>query len=626
MVLLLPLCLGAQGLDHSEPATASVESPGGDFRFDIGTSDMSYSITYKGEKIAWGTLGVDLSNRLMESALGIPSDEKDTWRFRSAQKGSCDTLWTPLYGENSSIRDSYSFLDLQYVKGKDTEGSSAGGYDQRRYYSMTLQVRAYDEGVAIRYHFPEQENGLFLNIRGERTTFTFPEGTMAWDSEWAQGPFHHFRVVPSDSPGEMERPMFLELPSGKKAAIGEAALVDYSRGKFTVSAPWTVSVSLYDGVEAISPYDTPWRVVMAGERSIDLVNSKDIFLNLNAPCAIADPSFVKPGKAYRCGKLERGFIMRGIEFAKNMGFQFIELDARWYGPEMSMESSALREAPSMNFTIKEVCDSARSHGLGVWVYVNQRALYRELDQILPLYREWGVSGIKFGFVQVGNQMWTTWLHDAVRKCAAYSLMVDIHDEYRPTGFSRTYPNLLTQEGIRGNEEMPSADHNVTLPFTRFLCGAADYTLCYYNSRVKNTHAHQLAMAAVYYSPLQFMFWYDDPKVYDGGAELSFWKDIPTVFDESRALYGEIGQYIVQARRSGEDWFIGAMTSLEGRKVEILLDFLPDGRYEALIYEDDPSLSTKSKVGVSSRIVSNKDVLALQLLPSGGAAIHIRPSR
>jgi alpha-glucosidase len=131
----------------------------------------------------------------------------------------------------------------------------------------------------------------------------------------------------------------------------------------------------------------------------------------------------------------------------------------------------------------------------------------------------------------------TWLHDAVRKCGEYNLMVDIHDEYRPTGFSRTYPNLMTQEGIRGNEEMPDATHNTTLPFTRYLAGAGDYTLCYFNNRVKNTKAHQLAMAAVYYSPLQFMFWYDRPEFYQGEEELEFWKAIRVLlYDKGVSAY------------------------------------------------------------------------------------------
>ena len=265
----------------------------------------------------------------------------------------------------------------------------------------------------------------------------------------------------------------------------------------------------------------------------------------------------------------------------------------------------------------------------MWVYVNQRALYQQLDELLPLDQKWGVKGIKFGFVHIGNQQWSTWLHDAIEKCAKYQIMVDIHDEYRPTGLSRTYPHLLTQDGVRGNEEMPDADHNTLLPFTRYLCGPADYTLCYFNSRVKNTKGHQLAMAAVYYSPLQFSFWYDNPymKGWDN-AELKFWKDCPVTFDESIALDGVPGEYIIQARRSGEDWFVGAMTNKEGRTITIPTDFLPKGKYLVEIYNDDPTLDTQTKVSVRSQIVNCKSSnrksskpITLQLQPSGGAALH-----
>ena len=274
----------------------------------------------------------------------------------------------------------------------------------------------------------------------------------------------------------------------------------------------------------------------------------------------------------------------------------------------------------------EVCAYAKSKGIGVWVYVNQRALYRQLDELLPLYKQWGISGIKFGFVQIGNQQWSTWLHHAVAKCAEYGIMVDIHDEYRPTGLSRTYPNLLTQEGIRGNEEMPDADHNTLLPFTRYLCGPADYTLCYFNSRVKNTKGHQLAMAAVYYSPLQFYLWYDNPFVDQGEAELKFWKDCPTVFDESIALDGIPGEYIIQARRSGNEWFVGAMTNNEARTVIIPTDFLDDGKYIVEIYNDDPTLDTRTKVSSKTIKMKAGNPITLQLQPRGGAALHFTAIR
>ena len=401
---------------------------------------------------------------------------------------------------------------------------------------------------------------------------------------------------------------------------------DYTRGKLRLKKDNELQVSLYDCADIISPYDTPWRIIMAGERAVDLINHKDIVLNLNRERAGVDWSWVRPGKAFRSGRLDKASIMKSIDYCAEFGFDYVELDAGWYGPEGKVASDARRVSETRDFTMPDICRYARSKGVGVWVYVNQRALYRQLDELLPLYREWGISGIKFGFVQVGNQHWTTWLHEAVEKCARYHIMVDIHDEYRPTGISRMYPNLLTQEGIRGNEEMPDATHNVVLPFTRFLCGPADYTLCYFNPRVKNTKGHQLAMAAVYYSPLQFYFWYDSPFVDKGEAELKFWKDCPTTFDESIALDGIPGEYIIQARRSGSDWFVGAMTNTEARTVTIPTSFLPKGKYTVEIYNDDPTLETRTRVAARTITLKAGKPLSLPLQPSGGAALHFVPRK
>jgi len=611
---LCPIWAGAQTL----------QSPDGKYEFRFDAEAMTYSINFAGKNVVLPSeIGVNLDNRLFESALGIPNDTQSQWRLETSETSSHSSTWAPLYGENASIADNYNELVLHLVKGEAKNEKAGYDFDKRQFYNMDIVVRVYNEGVAFRYHFPEQSNGLFLNISGEKTSFAMPSGTVGYSSEWAQGPFVKTNLEPSDM--ELERPILLELPNGLKAAIMEAAMVDYARGKFIIPKQDVLQVSLYSGVEVISPYSTPWRVVMAGEKVVDLINHKDLILNLNEPCKLSDTSFIRPGKAYRCGKLERSFIMKSIAFAEQMNFQFIELDARWYGPEMSMESSALKESPDRNFTVKEVCDSAAAHGLGVWVYVNQRALYQELDQIIPLYKKWGVAGIKFGFVQVGNQYWSSWLHDAVRKCGEAGIMVDIHDEYRPTGVSRSYPNLLTQEGIGGNEEMPDADHNVMLAYTRFLCGPADYTPSYYNGRIKNTRAHQLAMAAVYYSPLEFLFWYDDPKLFDGGEELKFWKDIPTVFDESIALDGEIGEYIVQARRVGSEWFVGVLNNKSARSISLDTSFLGGkGKWTVEIYTDDTSLDTKSKVASQQIKLKAGKPIALNLLPSGGAALHFIP--
>ena len=613
---LLPLLAAAQQLS----------SPDG--KYAVAIDGMTYHVTYNNKVvIEKSQLGVDIDNRLFESALAVPRGEYENWssdlELKREDRLSVDTTWIPLYGENAQIHDKYNQLTLHYEKGSNGQGTVSEGYDKRKYYAMDIIVRAYNEGIAFRYHFPETANSLFLHITGEQTSFTFPDGTMAWYEEWAQGPYDK-RPLKGDW-FESERPLLLQLPTGEYVALLEAAMKDYTRGKFTLKKDNELQVALYGCADIISPYDTPWRVIMVGDKSVDLINHKDLILNLNSERDMQhDWSWVRPGKAFRAGKLTKDGIMKAIDYCVQFGFDYVELDAGWYGPEGKVASDATKVSSQRDFTMSDICQYAKSKGIGVWVYVNQRALYQQLDELLPLYQQWGISGIKFGFVQIGNQQWSTWLHDAVAKCAKYHIMVDIHDEYRPTGLSRSYPHLLTQEGIMGNEEMPDATHNVLLPFTRYLCGPADYTLCYFNSRVKNTKGHQLAMAAVYYSPLQFYFWYDKPFVDKGEAELQFWKDCPTTFDESIALDGIPGEYIVQARRSGTDWFVGCMTNTEGRTVTIPTNFLAKGKYLVEIYNDDPSLNTRTKVSATIMKIKSGKPITLQLQPSGGAALHFNP--
>lgn len=560
--------------------------------------------------------------------MGIPVDTNRVWtkgmEVTGVERRSEDNTWKTVYGEYSQIRDHYNEMTLHLLKGGKHEGSGTA-YDKRQQYLLDIIVRAYDEGVAIRYHFPEATNGLFMHITDDLTSFRFAPGAEAYHYAWAQSHANKVKLLKSEAAWkeEAERPLTLHLANGLYAAIGEATLTDFVRGKLKLKADHELQMAMFDSADIITAYDMPWRFIMVGEKAIDLINNKQLVLNLNAPCQIADTSWIKPGKAFRVCRLDMKTCLAGVDFCVDRGLQYIELDAGWYGPEMKMSSSALKVLESRDIDMPKLCAYAKSKGVGVWVYVNQRALYQELDQILPLYEKWGISGIKFGFVQIGSQEWTTWLHQAVRKCADHHIMVDIHDEYRPTGWSRTYPNLMTQEGIGGNEEMPDAEHNTILPFTRFLCGPADYTPCYFNGRVKNTKAHQLAMPVVYYSPVTFLYWYDLPNAYKGEQELDFWKYCPTVWDESKALQGEIGEFVVQARRSGDDWFVGAMTGLQARDITInTADFLQKGKkYRVEMYNDDPMQNTRTKVASTVQTLKAGKVLKLHLQPSGGAALR-----
>ncbi|ADY54278.1 Glycoside hydrolase 97 [Pseudopedobacter saltans DSM 12145] len=621
-----------------ESTRSSLVSPNGKYKFEVYQKEISgksrqlyYTLTYNGKAvIEESELGVLIKNQLFESALGIPNDTAKIWganlSFTGKKTHTFNETWKPIYGERSIIRNHYNELTLNFLKGEEKTGGIDEGYDKRRFYMMDFIVRAYDEGVAFRYFFPEATNGLFLHITGEQTQFTFPEKTMAYYERWAQGPYELQSL--KNWKDESERPLTLKLKNGLTVALAEAEMIDYSRMKFRLDETKqnTLQASLYSSVDVITPYTTPWRVIMVAEKATELIENNDIILNLNPANKIKNTSWIKPGKVIRVAKLTQEDAIKCIDFAAERGLQYIHIDAGWYGPEMKMESDATSVAENRNFDIPALTAYAAKKGIGLLVYVNQRALVQQLDELLPLYKKWGIKGIKFGFVQIGNQHWSTWLHDAIKKCAQYEMLVDIHDEYRPTGFSRTYPNLMTQEGVRGNEEMPDAIHNTILPFTRFLAGAADYTICYYNNRIKTTHAHQLAMAAVYYSPLQFLYWYDHPSAYQGEPEIEFFDKVKTVWDDTKAVAGDVGEYVTIARRSGNDWFLGSLNNNDARNVTTPLTFLEAGKkYVAHIYTDDENINTRTKVKVTRLIVDKTVQLQFTLKASGGSAIHLVPA-
>jgi alpha-glucosidase len=635
IALLLSLTYQLQAQTIIKETQNKLTSPDGAYEFSFyqkqvtaGEKQMYYTLRFKGKTVVEESeLGVLVENQLFESALAVPNDTCRIWgenlNYTGVKRNSFDETWKPVYGEHTAIRNNYNELTLSFQKGGNIAENREGFYDKNKSYFMNVIVRAYNEGVAVRYHFPQPSNGLFIHIVGEQTQFSMPQGTMAYFEPWAQGPYSLLPL--KDWKGESERPLTLKLTNGLTVALAEAEMVDYARMKFRLNPikPNTLQASIYSSVDVIPAYSTPWRVIMVGEKSTDLIANKDILFNLNPENQLTNVSWIKPGKVIRVARMTQADAKKCVDFAAERGLQYIHLDAGWYGPEMKTSSLATKVIETKDINIPELTSYAASKGIGLWLYVNQRALVYQLDSILPLYKKWGIKGIKFGFVQIGNQHWTTLLHETVKKCAEYGLMVDIHDEYRPTGFSRTYPNLMTQEGIRGNEEMPDANHNTTLSFTRFLAGPADYTICYYNTSVKNTHAHQLALSVVYYSPIQFMYWYDQPSAYQGEAEIEFFDKVKTVWDDTKVLNGEVGEYVTVARRSGNEWFVGAITNKQARKITCPTNFLEKGKkYTVKMYQDDDKIQTRTKVSVTEKKIKGGDVLNFDLKSSGGVALYI----
>jgi alpha-glucosidase len=626
-ILFAALCLLGASLAHAAGANLAerVTSPDGHIALELtqktdaaGKHALYYNVRYDGEPvIRESLLELRLDNHLSENAMALPVDHHARWfenlRVTGVHRASHDSTWTPATGERARIRDHYEALTVDLVK------------DDNPIYKLSVEVRAYDEGVALRFAFPENEKGTYYRVVGEDVEFALPAGTRAWFHGWAQGPY---KLLPlRDWPDQAERPLTLELPNGLSVALLEARMVDYARTKFRLSTdkPDTIVTAMHDPADLISPFATPWRGIMIARRPGQLIENDHFILNLNDPSRIADTSWIKPGKIMRVMSLTTKDAKANIDFAARHHLQYVLFDFKWYGNAFSFDADATKVAIP-DFDLPGIIAYAKDKGIGVWLYVNQQGLLAQSDTLFQTYRDWGVKGVKFGYVQVGSHRWTTWVEKTIQQAAAAHIMVNIHDDWRPTGEQRTWPNLMTAEGIRGNEEMPDATHNTVLPFVRFLAGAADYTICYYDPRIKTTHAHQLALAVVYYSPLQTLYWYDRPERSHDEPELAFWDRIPTTWDETRVLDGAPGRDVTIARRSGNEWFVGSITNNEARRVKLRLDFLPPGqRYEATIYADDPAATTATHVGIRQRAVDAGTVLELDLPASGGQALWLRPA-
>ncbi len=595
--------------------TMTLTSPDGRNRILVCAcdSELEYTVERDGRPIlANSPLGLKLDAGLLGKKVAITNVEYTEH----------DETWEPVYGERSEIRDHY----------RQAVVACTSQLNDGRSLRFDLKIRAYDEGIALAYHIPKQDAVESLHIIEELTEFAFTANHPCWPVYSAQGEYQ--KALLDDVKPNCERPLLVEIDGGPAVAIAEARLVDFARGRLRPGTrPHSVRIHLGSDATIPLPYTTPWRVIMTGDDPCRLIEQNYLLLNLNDPCALDDTSWIKPGKVIREATLSTEGGKACVDFAKKMNIAYVEYDAGWYGPEHDAKSDATtvtldpkRASDPTQLDLHEVIRYAKSKGIGIIVYVNRRALERQLDDILPLYREWGISGIKYGFVQVGSQKWTAWLHEAVRKAAKYQMMVDIHDEYRPTGYERTYPNLMTQEGIRGNEEMPPAEHNTILPFTRGLCGAGDYTICWYSTRIKTTHAHQLACTVVMYSPWQFVFWYDRPSQFRGEPGTEFLRDVPTVWDETRVLDGRVGEYIVTARRNGDRWFVGFMNSQKRRTLTIPLDFLPEGQtFEAILFTDaSPAGEKPFEVAVEKQTVRHGDRLTVEAAHNGGAAVELIP--
>lgn len=618
--LLQPLWICAQTM-------LPLTSPSETLKADILVNEKSVRIALsdKGEKVMEAkTVQLELKENMLAG----------NWQVTGQARTSVDQTWQPVYGERSLVTNRYNELELLLRSDQNQK-------------EMTLFVRLYDEGLAFRYAFDKLD---FWNctLTAENTQFLFSRDCDTWVTGMAQGAYSKTKL--SALKGVGDRPQVIQVNGRKFVVIGEAALVDYSRMKLGKSNEGIGVQSVLSGHVNLdlAGYQSPWRYVMVADHPGQLVQNNDLVLNLNEPNQIQNTSWIKPGEVLREVTLTTAGSFAAIDFAAENNIAYVEFDAGWYGAEEDTLSDATTVTvdPARSkgpLDLPKVIEYANAKNVGILVYVNKKALHKQLDEILPLYKKWGIKGIKFGFVNVGDQYSTAWLHQAIRKAAKYELMVDVHDEYRPTGYSRTYPNLITQEGIRGDEESPNLNQAIYTLYNRMICGAGDYTNCFFAERVMEKmggRAAQLAKRIAIYSPWQFIFWYDRPykaPSRDGGAGSTesviktdaitdFYCSIPVVWDDTRFYEGDMDSYAVVARRSASDWYVSILNAGDKRQVVLPLDMLKDqSRYKATLYYQAPG-KKKAVVSVKEIKLKGQENLTLDVEGNSGCVLYLTPCK
>jgi alpha-glucosidase len=331
-----------------------------------------------------------------------------------------------------------------------------------------------------------------------------------------------------------------------------------------------------------------------------------------------------------------------IDFASDAGMPYMLIDAGWAAHgEPASGSDLTHTQPDIN--MPEILQHAKSKNVRVWLWAHWTDISRQMDEAFPLFEKWGVAGVKIDFMDRNDQWMVNFYRRVVKKAAAHHLMIDFHGAYPPDGFRRTYPNLLTREGVMGAEynkwsARVTPDHNVMLAFTRMLAGPMDYTPGGFGNStreqfvprnrqpmVQGTRAHALALYAIFESALQMVS--DYPEAYKGQKDFDFVKAAPAAWDETHVVSGRPDDYISVARRHGREWFVGSITGWHAKEVDIPLEFLGRGDFIAEIYSDAPDAEVNpTHTAIEEKRVNAATLLHVKMAPGGGQAIHIRPAQ
>jgi len=533
-------------------------------------------------------------------------------------------------------------------------------------YKLNLVFRIFNDGVGFRYYFPDQANYDKIEITEELTGFNFSGDcsywglhldsyTTAYEKEYTND---KLSGIPDSS--LIALPILIRVNQDAWVAITEAALYDYAgmylkphqEGSNLLTAmlsPHPVGSGIK--VKSNGPRYTPWRVLMIGENPGRLVES-NIVTNLNDPPE-QDFFWVKPGIAlddWTCDQTVKGTGWEGamdtrtmkhfIDFCADYGLDYMSIDAGWYGLNWSDTTLDLTK-PIPEIDIPYLVDYANKKDVNVFLWTLSNLLIKQIDEVIPLFKEWGIKGFNVDFFDSDDQETVNLVNSIIKKAAENQFMVEFHGIYKPTGISRTYPNLLAHEAVLGLEyykwdSIPTPEHNCIIPFTRMLAGPMDYIVVGFTNKTRQdykivwdefnslgTRCHHLAQLVLFETGFQVLG--DYPDNYRNGIGSDLFKKVTVSWDETKVLHAEVGDYVSIARRKDEEWFIGTITDWTPRQLNIPLSFLKDGRYQVEMYADtDDADQNPQHAEYMELDATNKDTLKIKMMSGGGNVIRIFP--
>lgn len=648
-----------------------------------GKNEVSVEVRNGGLRYALrrGGRAVILPSQLGFDFRGAPR-LRDSLRLVTSSRNSVDTTWTQPWGEVARVRDWHNELRVTVA-----EDAAPGR-------QFTVAFRVFNDGVGFRYELPEQAPLRDFEIMDELTEFAMADDARSWWIPSNRPRMDRSEMLYSSSPlsviDSVQTPLTMETRDGSTAfVIHEANLVDYARMNLagTRMENRTLRVALAphnDGVKVRgrTPFVTPWRTIQLADRVTQLAPSL-IGLNLNPPSAIQNTTWIKPMKyvgiwwgmhintmTWSSGPKHGATTAntkRYIDFAAANGIGGVLVE----GWNKGWDGDWIQNANAFSFTeaypdydLREIVRYAKSKGVKLIVHNETSGgtenYERQLQNAFTLYQSLGLDAIKTGYVtdlskeghSHHSQFMVRHYRKVVEAAARQEIMLDVHEPIHDTGERRTYPNMMSREGARGQEYNAwggeggnPPEHETILFFTRLLAGPMDFTPGIFDitlrsasgkprepheSRVRTTLAKQLALYVVLYSPLQMAA--DLPENYVNQPAFQFIRDVALDWDTTRVVEGKVGDYVVVARRArnSQEWFVGAITDEEARTFDVSLSFLAPGRaYVAEVYADGPQahwLSNPLPVAISSRSVNATTRLRLTLAPGGGQAIRIRPAR